>query len=466
MPDRSLLSPDRFFSAEPSQRKIARQLYDSVLNLPIIAPCVRLDPRLLTDAMGAHPDPCELLIFSDKQILSRFNAQGINLRNNARKSKRETIPPGEYRKIWQLFVEKLYLIRGNPADILLSEILSSVFGIKEKLASKNAGRIYDSLVDNLKQPDFQLYKLLERFNVETLGIVDSLANPALNVSNPNWAGKLIPCFNADPLFDIQSKEWINIVQQLGDASQSPVTNCVSFIRAIQKQRLHFKSQGATFYLQSFAGSIGNNCSEQEIEAIFQRAIRSEASIEDAHQFSRYMLYEMVSISGEDNLVIQVSLPRNHYSARESNLNDGFVGEVPSYTNQAGFNRFIASFGQDTRPSMILIPDVPHFFSEHRIKFEQFPNLRIGTPDWFFSGLSSMQQYFGQFVENLGVYKTTGMDTSTTSLLALPAQHDIWRRAAANWLANLVVCGLVDIESAYELIYALAYSLVKSAYHLK
>jgi hypothetical protein len=48
---------------------------------------------------------------------------------------------------------------------------------------------------------------------------------------------------------------------------------------------------------------------------------------------------------------------------------------------------------------------------------------------------------------------------------LPSHHDIWRRSSANWLANLVCHGLLDVESAYELVYALAYGLTKSAYRL-
>jgi glucuronate isomerase len=466
MPERSPLSPDRFFSAEPSQRKIARQLYDSVMNLPLVSPCMRLNPGIFTDQIVSPPDPCDLLIFSNKYILNRFLSQGIDLHNGSQKSKKEPHQADDSRKIWQAFVEKSYLLRGIPADILLSEILYSVFGIKEKLAPKNAVRIYDTLVDNLKQADFQPFKLLERFNIETLGVLDSPANPLLNITNPHWMGKIIPCFDADELFNIQSSGWSVRIQQLGEACQSPITTASNFIRAIQKQRLHFKSRGATTFTQSFSGGDGNQCTPREIELVFQRATRQEASAEDACQFSNYMLYEMAAMSVEDNLVFQLSQNRSNQPELETPSNDGFISERPIGANLAGLKRLIEHFGQDKRLSIIFIPQVTQFFSEAGINFDRFPNLKIGTPDWFFNGLGSMQQYFGLWVENFGVYKTAGLDTSPGSLLALPSQHDIWRRTSANWLANLVVTGLVDIESAYEIIYALAYSLAKSAYHFK
>jgi glucuronate isomerase len=38
-----------------------------------------------------------------------------------------------------------------------------------------------------------------------------------------------------------------------------------------------------------------------------------------------------------------------------------------------------------------------------------------------------------------------------------------RRADANWIANLVVRGVIDMEDANEMIHDLAYRLAKKAY---
>ncbi len=97
--------------------------------------------------------------------------------------------------------------------------------------------------------------------------------------------------------------------------------------------------------------------------------------------------------------------------------------------------------------------------------DEFPFSRIGVPAWFFNGLSNVKQFFDNYVDNFGWYRTAGFNNISSSILALPSQNDIWRRASANWLAGLVVNGLVDLDYAYEIIYALAYSLVKSTYNL-
>ena len=76
-----------------------------------------------------------------------------------------------------------------------------------------------------------------------------------------------------------------------------------------------------------------------------------------------------------------------------------------------------------------------------------------------------KKYYDECLENIGLNKSAGLTNQFNSLLAIPAQHDIWRRSGANWLAKLVVCGLVDLENAYEMIYAMAYGLAKTTYRL-
>ena len=45
------LSPDRCFSPDPAQRGVARELYNTVRDLPLVCPHGHVDPRLL-----ANPD--------------------------------------------------------------------------------------------------------------------------------------------------------------------------------------------------------------------------------------------------------------------------------------------------------------------------------------------------------------------------------------------------------------------------
>ena len=463
MSERSPISPDRFFSAEPVQRKVARQLYDSVLNLPIVCPCIKLDTWLLPDKEPDGRDPCELLIFSDEYIVRRLHSQGINLEKNNPVNNQEK--NSLHRKIWQAFVDKSFILRGMPADIWLSEILYSVFNIKEKLAPKNAQRIYDMLSESLKQPEFRSLKLLERFNIESLGILDSPTNPSINLNNLGSGGRIIPCFNSDILFSLNSPEWCYHINQLAETCQVQISDYRSFLHAIQKQRLLFKSLGAATIAQSIYAGETAPCLDRDLDLIIMRAFRQQATFEDAQMFSNRLLLDMASLSTEDNLIMQLRMINPgvaHTGICSSGLSTSSFAEL---FKSSGLKSLLDLFGQDNRITLVLFPDEMVFNEGLKTLADYYPSVKIGTPGWFFNGLSSIQTYFDSCIENIGLYKSTGLNNMCSSFLSIPAQHDIWRRSSANWLAKLVTCGLVDLESAYEMVYAMAYGLAKSTYRL-
>ena len=61
------LHPDRLFPAEPSQRAIARRLYDAVKALPIVSPHGHTDPAWFADN-EPFSDPASLLIQPDHYV--------------------------------------------------------------------------------------------------------------------------------------------------------------------------------------------------------------------------------------------------------------------------------------------------------------------------------------------------------------------------------------------------------------
>ncbi|MCX7670421.1 MAG: glucuronate isomerase, partial [Anaerolineae bacterium] len=95
----------------------------------------------------------------------------------------------------------------------------------------------------------------------------------------------------------------------------------------------------------------------------------------------------------------------------------------------------------------------------------YPALRLGPPWWFHDSLNGMARSFDQVMETAGLYNTVGFNDDTRAFPSIPARHDVWRRAAANWLAGLVVRGIVDEEDAEAMAWDAAYGLAKKAYRL-
>ncbi len=59
----------------------------------------------------------------------------------------------------------------------------------------------------------------------------------------------------------------------------------------------------------------------------------------------------------------------------------------------------------------------------------------------------------------------GTPDDTRAYPSIPARHDVWRRASANWIVGLTVRGIIDEEDAYDMVHVLAYDLAKEAYNL-
>lgn len=124
------------------------------------------------------------------------------------------------------------------------------------------------------------------------------------------------------------------------------------------------------------------------------------------------------------------------------------------------------FGNDPRLRLIVFTlDETAYARELAPLAGHYPALRLGPPWWFHDSPNGMARYFDQVIETAGLYNTVGFNDDTRAFCSIPVRHDIWRRASANWLAGLVVRGIVDASDARVMAHELAYGLAKRAYRL-
>ena len=172
-----LLSPDRFFSPDPGQRRVARELYDSIAGLPIVSPArprrshaVGRRKRDLRHARRPvhHPRPLRV----PHALLPGRPPGGVGHPAAATGAPVET----DHRKIWQTFADHFYLFRGTPSGVWLAHELYEIFGIQQKLTGATAQATYDELADKLATPEYRPRALFERFKIEVLCTTDGAAD--------------------------------------------------------------------------------------------------------------------------------------------------------------------------------------------------------------------------------------------------------------------------------------------------
>ncbi|HEV2072965.1 MAG TPA: glucuronate isomerase [Thermomicrobiales bacterium] len=472
MTDEWQLSPDRNFDPDPTQRSIARDLYSSVKDLPIISPHGHADPRLLADPQAQLGSPAELFIIPDHYVFRMLYSQGHQLEDLGVSPRDATTLETDHRRIWQRFAENFHLFRATPTGQWLRDELIEVFGIQEKLDGESAQRIYDELDAKLRQTSFSPRALFERFNIETLSTTDP-ATSALEhhqtLQEEGWGQKIRPTFRPDALLSVDNAGWQNSVEQFSNVSGVSIQDYSSLIQALEAHRQFFKRMGATATDHGVFTPHTHRLSDDEANAIFQRALSGKADATDTAEFSAHMLMEMARMSCEDGLVMQIHAGsfRNHNQGLYERFGPDTGSDIPVGVDWTrGMRELLNAYGGDPRFRLIVFTlDESTYGRELAPLAGHYPALLLGAPWWFYDSPNGMRRYLDTVIETAGIYNTAGFNDDTRAFASIPARHDMWRRVTCNWLAGQVATGIIDQEDASEMAADFAYHLAKRAYRL-
>jgi glucuronate isomerase len=466
------LPENRYFDPDPTQRSIATELYKSVASLPIISPHSHVDPRLLADENVSFGTPADLLIIPDHYVFRMLYSQGIRLEDLGVPRMDGSPVEKDHRKVWQIFADQFYLFRGTPTGAWLAHELSCVFGIDEKLTGQTAQRIYDQIEAKLESPEFRPRALFKRFNIEVLCTTDASSDPLSYhqaIRKSNWNGNVRPTFRPDAVVNLLTPGWSDNVKALSKASGITVTSYQKFIRALEDRRAFFKSMGtvATDHASetAYTAELGSSIAE----AIFKRALQGKANAEDAKRFNAHMIMEFARMSIDDGLVMQLHVGsiRDHNDLIYQRFGANMGADIPSQSEfTQNLRPLLNKYGIDSRLTLILFNlDESTYSRELAPLAGHYPAVKLGPPWWFYDSINGMRRYFDRVMETAGLHNTAGFNDDTRAFPSIPARHDLWRRVSANWIAGLVVRGIVDIEDAKEMIVDMAYRLAKRAYKI-
>jgi len=472
------LYPDRYFSAEPNQQAAARELYGQVKYLPLICPHGHVDPRLFADPEYRFDNPTELLLVPDHYIFRMLYSQGIPLEKlgvpAAQKDGASKAEEADYnpREAWQLFAEYFYLFQGTSTGIWLGDELANVFGVQEKLDGENAQVIYDHIDAKLKSPEFTPRQLFGEFNIEVLCTTDAATDILEDhqaILESSWGGQVRPTFRPDAIINLNTPDWCDNIRRLEAVTDKEIGDYLSYLEALENRRTYFKKMGATATDHAALSAQTLDLTHVEMDTIFQRALRCEHTESDTAAFTAGMLVEMARMSVEDGLVMQLHVGslRNHNPEIHRLFGWDKGADIPV---AAEFTRnlkpLLDLFGNNPQLTLILFNlDETTYARELAPLAGHYPALRLGPPWWFHDSMNGMHRYFDQIMETAGLYNTVGFNDDTRAFPSIPVRHDLWRRAACDWVAGLLVRHIIDRDSADQMTEAMAYSLAKQAYKL-
>jgi glucuronate isomerase len=463
---------DRYFDPDPAQKDIALELYARTANLPLICPHGHVDPRMFADPDYDFGTPTDLLIIPDHYVFRMLYSQGVGLEQLGLPARDGTPVEQDHRKIWQTFADHYYLFRGTPTGMWLTHELADVFGVEEKLTPESAQRIYDQIAAKLAAPEFRPRALYERFNIEVLCTTDPATSTLEHhraIQASGWDGRILPTFRPDALVNVDAPGWRAELDRLRAVAGIEVGDYRSFIRAVEQRRDFFKQMGAKATDHGVASPYTQELSGAEAEAIFARARRGEATSDDARRFTAHMLMEMARMSVDDGLVMQLHPGsfRNHNPSLFARFGSDMGADIPTATEYTrNLHPLLSKYGSAAGFTLVVFMlDESTLSRELAPLAGHYPAMRLGPPWWFFDSWNGMMRFREAVSETAGLYNTVGFNDDTRAYPSIPARHDLARRVDANWLANLVVRSVIDLEDAHEMARAAAYGLAKQAYRL-
>lgn len=466
-----VLHEDRYFDPDPTVRRIARELYEEIKDLPIVGPHGHVDPQILAEDTP-FPEPTALIIIPDHYVFRMLYSRGIPL--EALGIPRRDGGPVETdpRKIWQIFGEHYYLFRGTPTGAWLDYEFYHVFGIRKKLTGETAQAIYDEILEKLSSPEFRPRALFERFNIEVLTTTDAATSELEHhrrIRESGWKGRVVPCFRPDALFRIAKPEWREELRALERLEGADIVDFPGFIRALERRRQFFKTMGATSTDHAVLEPYTELLPAEEVEALFQKARRGEATEADQRRFEAHMLMEMARMSTEDGLVMQIHPGsfRDHNALIYERFGPDKGADIPIATEYTrNLYNLLNAYGNDPRLTLVLFTlDETTYARELAPLAGHYPAVKLGPAWWFHDSIEGMKRYRERTTETAGIWNTAGFNDDTRAFCSIPARHDLARRVDANYLAGLVARHVVDMSDARVMARALAYDLVKETYKL-
>ena len=460
------LHPDRLLPVDPDTRAIARQLYGTIKDLPIISPHGHTDPEwFATNANFGNA--AELLLHPDHYVFRMLYSQGVPLAALGIGN-----PAADPRESWRLFAERYHLFRGTPSRMWLDWVFAEVFGMGVQLGAATSDLYFDTITEMLATQGFRPRALFERYNIEVIATtespLDSLEHHA-TIRASGWQGRVITAYRPDPVIDPEFEGFQANLDALSALTGEDCRSWQGYLAAHRRRRAFFAEMGATSTDHGHPTAQTANLTAAESEALFAKVSSGRFTPAEAELFRAQMVTEMAAMSLDDGLVMQLHPGsfRNHNAGLFAALGRDKGADIPTRTDYVhALKPLLDRFGNEGGLSLILFTlDESAYARELAPLAGHYPCLKLGPAWWFHDSPEGMRRFREMTTETAGFYNTVGFNDDTRAFLSIPARHDVARRVDCAFLARLVAEHRIEDWEAAELAQDLTYNLAKAAYRL-
>ncbi len=464
------LHDDRLFPADPRVREVARSIYRSVRDLPIISPHGHVPPQWLADDTP-FADPTSLLITPDHYITRVLHANGVDLDQLGvgRGDLTEDAARAAFRTLcahWDDFA-------GTAMRYWLVEQLVGIFGITVRPGAASADTIYDTIAAHLTEPAFRPRALLDSFGIEFLATTDDPCDD-LTVhdriaAEPSISTRVAPTFRPDRYLEPARADWVDLTRALGEAAGIDTSTLAGFTAAMEARRRHFVDHGAVSTDHSHADLGTLILDPAEGERIYALALRREASAEECVALRRHLFTDQARMACDDGLTMTVhpAVARNHDAAALTRYGADVGADIPTGVEATrSLAPLLNAFGNHPNLTLVLFTiDETVYSRELGPLSGWYRSVHVGVPWWFLDAPDAILRFKSAITEMTGFSRISGMVDDTRAFFSIPARHDMSRRLDSVHLARLVTEHRLDADEALSVAHRLVVDQPRRVFHL-
>ncbi|HLR28061.1 MAG TPA: glucuronate isomerase, partial [Ruania sp.] len=433
------LHPDRLLPADPALRGVARRLYESVRDLPIISPHGHVPAEWIAQDTPFR-DPTSLLITPDHYITRMLHAHGVSLAELG--VGRGPLDEAEARQAFRILCSHWSAYRGTPVRYWLEEELAGIFGVTVRPSAETADEIYDQIAARLAESDFRPRALMDSFGIEMLATTDDpcadLAQHAQLAADSGFHPRVVPTFRPDHYLDPQVPDWNARVDRLGEVAGTDVSDYAGFIAALEERRRYFIAHGAVSADHGVIDAVTVILPESEAVRIYAAARAGQATEAEATALRRHLLTEMARMSCEDGLVMTIhpGVRRNHHTPTFETYGPDVGCDIPIAVEFTDSLRpLLEAYGTHPNLHLVLFTIDETTYSRELAPLAGFyPSVYVGVPWWFIDAPDAIRRFRAAVTETAGFSRTSGFIDDTRAFCSIPARHDMSRRLDAGYLA--------------------------------
>ena len=371
------------------------------------------------------------------------------------------------------FGETLQYCIGNPLYHWAHIELQRYFGIDTPLNARTAKDIYDRANEAIKNGDFRPQSLIKRSNVKVVCTTDDPADSLeyhkklKQVSD--FDCKVLPSFRPDKALNIQLDGFADYIKTLGEAADVEINSYKDVIVALLKRCDYFNEAGCKVSDQAFEYVPFTASSDDEIDAVFKKAMRGESISET--ESDGYRTAVLLALGAKYHelgwaMEIHIGAIRNNSTRmfKAIGADTGFDSVGDSEIAKK-LSRFLDAldvknelpktilFNLNDKDNTVLATMLGNFQSS-----EAQSKIQFGPAWWFLDTMDGMTSQM-KSLANLGVLgKFVGMETDSRSFTSY-GRHEYFRRIMCRLIGRWVEDGWYadDDEVLEEIIKGISYN---------